>query len=88
MVSQKFQKKDLIYEDAIRIIYRAYSTTEQTTVIIKTFKKETLSHDEDAIIKNEFSICQSLDSEGLLTPLYITKYQGITLQKLKIFLLK
>lgn len=85
MVSQKFQKKDLIYEDAIRIIYRAYSTTEQTTVIIKTFKKETLSHDEDAIIKNEFSICQSLDSTGLLTPLYITKYQGITLQIWKDF---
>jgi len=89
---QDFKKQSLLYEDTTRIIYRAYSTQDRKSVIIKTFKKDHLSLQENAILENEFNICQSLSFPGLLTPLHLTRdnsgilqiwkdFKGITLKE-------
>ncbi|MBT5954371.1 AAA family ATPase [bacterium] len=80
MIPKDFHKKELLYEDTIRIIYRAYSTRDKTTVIVKRFKNTKFSLYENTITKNEFTTCQLINSPNLITPMYLTKHHGITLQ--------
>ncbi|BAZ15772.1 ATP-binding region ATPase domain protein [Calothrix sp. NIES-4071] len=67
---------ELLYEGTTTCVYRALRESEQTSVIIKTFKSEYPTIEQVSRLRHEYKILQSLEIEGIVKPLSLDNYQN------------
>ncbi|MCP6761847.1 MAG: AAA family ATPase [Fischerella sp. CENA71] len=67
---------EVLYEDNITCIYRAFRESDQTSVMIKTLKNEYPTIEELARLRHEYKILQSLEIEGIVKPLALESYHN------------
>ena len=67
---------ELLYESTNTYVYRALRESDQTSVIIKTFKSEYPSIEQVSRFQHEYKILQNLEIEGIVKPLSLDSYQS------------
>ncbi|HEY9666797.1 MAG TPA: AAA family ATPase, partial [Coleofasciculaceae cyanobacterium] len=71
-----YQLTEVIYEGAATTVYRAIWLLERKPVILKILTVENPTITEISYIKQEYSIPQSLELEGIIKPLSLEIYQN------------
>ncbi|HEY9606486.1 MAG TPA: serine/threonine-protein kinase, partial [Allocoleopsis sp.] len=67
---------EVLYESATTLVYRASRASDQTSVIIKTFKAEYSTIEQFTRLRHEYKILQALKIEGIAQPLGLESYQN------------
>ncbi len=71
-----YKIKEEICSGVGTVIYRGYDEQEQKSVIVKVLSSEYPTLEEIARLRQEYTIPQSLDGEGIVKPYSLEKYQN------------